>query len=218
MEELISIMKDITLSDRFIRPEYLQYLQRVIGYCITGHSKEEIMILFKGEGSNGKGLVESMLQGILGVLFYLAPKEIIIAAKSASAGGTSSHLMALKNKRIAYFDGIPRDKLDDNAITTLTGSAHVAGRELYAAQSTGFKNTAKMIGNTNFSPDIIMNKAMLRRGCICPFDAQFNIVGASEAVLRYDPDNITHFIRYNNLRDDLPLTAFLAWSVQGAVQ
>jgi hypothetical protein len=120
LEELTGIMKDITLSGRLNRPEYLQYLQRVIGYCITGHSKEEIMIFLKGQGSNGKGIVESMLQGILGVLFYQAPKEVIIAAKSGSAGGASSHLMALKNKRVAYFDEIPRDKLDDNAITTLT--------------------------------------------------------------------------------------------------
>jgi putative DNA primase/helicase len=218
LEELTGIMKDITLSDRLNRPEYLQYLQRVIGYCITGHSKEEIMIFLKGQGSNGKGIVESMLQGILGVLFYQAPKEVIIAAKSGSAGGASSHLMALKNKRVAYSDEIPRDKLDDNAITTLTGNAQVAGRELYTAQSSGFKNTAKLIGNTNFSPDVIMNKAMLRRACICPFDAQFNLVDASEAVLRYDPENIIHFIRNNDLRDNLPIAAFLAWAVEGAVQ
>jgi putative DNA primase/helicase len=218
LAELAGITKDITLSDRLGRPEYLQYLQRVLGYCITGHSKEEIMIFLKGQGSNGKGIIESMLQGVLGALFYQAPKEVIIAAKSASAGGASSHLMALKNKRVAYFDEIPRDKLDDNAITALTGNAQVAGRELYTVQSSGFKNTAKLIGNTNFSPDVIMNKAMLRRACICPFDAQFNLVDASEPVLRYDPENVTHFIRNNDLRDHLPIAAFLVWVVDGAVQ
>ena len=69
-EAWLSFLRDILtpVEPNDIEHEYNQapdYLHRYLGYCITGETREEKILVLMGEGSNGKSKFFSMLQQVL---------------------------------------------------------------------------------------------------------------------------------------------------------
>jgi P4 family phage/plasmid primase-like protien len=215
--EVMQILSDITLAapDRLNRPALLERLLRLLGYTITGHVREEIIIFLLGRSArNGKGIIESLLQKILGHMFYQAPTTFLTAVKAVSAGSAAPHMMALRGARGLHLDELPAGvALDVQMIKNLTGGADISGRNLFEGQ-TSFSPTAVPWANTNEMPIIKAEPAILQRIEIIPCDAKFRTPG--DAVFPYDPNDKTHFKKDPKLRDNLPVEAFLAVVVEGA--
>ena len=90
--EAMQILTDITLAERLGRPDLLERLLRLMGYSITGHSSEDIIIFLMGKlGRNGKGIVETVMMEVVGHMFYQAPQTFLTACKPVSAGAASPH-------------------------------------------------------------------------------------------------------------------------------
>lgn len=54
----------------------VEYMQRLLGYAITGQNKEQCMIIFYGKGSNGKSLLLSIIEELLEIYCVRAEKEL----------------------------------------------------------------------------------------------------------------------------------------------
>jgi putative DNA primase/helicase len=62
--------------------ELLTYLQRVIGYTLTGSTREHALFFAHGTGANGKSVLLSTISGMLGSYQKTAPIETFTASSS----------------------------------------------------------------------------------------------------------------------------------------
>jgi putative DNA primase/helicase len=221
LQKIKDFMKDFTLSERLNRPEYMRFIQRCLGYGITGHNNEEVLFFLLGKsGGNGKGVLMQLMEKLLGELLFCQPhKTVITKCQEGQAGGTSSHIMELEGKRIAWIDEMPDVPVDDFMFKVLTGGARVSGRKLHENQRS-FENKSKMFINSNDPPDIRCDDAVMRRliALPCDMEARFD---DPECDMPYDKNNTHHVIKNINLKQDLlkhSVGAFLAWVVEGAFE
>jgi len=199
------------------------YVQKLLGYGITGHTKEQCFAIFTGAGSNGKSLFISLIEALMEKFYVTAAYDVFFKnERRVQAGGPSPHLAALKGARIcAKEETEPKDKLNVEMLKIITGQSTVTTRQLYAKEYESFVPVALPILLCNHKPAIdVEDDAMLRRIKVVPFN---NIYTTPEDVNRpYDKDNPTHRLKDPNLRAKL-LTVeaqeqLLIWLVQGAVK
>jgi putative DNA primase/helicase len=66
------------ITDRDI--ELRDYLQRVAGYCMTGHTVEHVLFFLYGTGANGKSVFVNTLTAIWGTYAAVAPMTTFMAS------------------------------------------------------------------------------------------------------------------------------------------
>ncbi len=71
-------LKVITNDD----PEFTAYLQRVIGYCLTGLTTEHALFFLYGTGANGKSVFLNVISAILGDYAKTAPMDTFMDTRS----------------------------------------------------------------------------------------------------------------------------------------
>ena len=195
----------------------VHYMQKLLGYGITGHVTEQIWAIFAGAGSNGKGVLSTMLRTTLGDYFLSMHRDCLFkTGKVSTQGGASPHLAELEQKRIAICDESQDDDvLDERTIKLVTGGDELPCRQLY-------KNNIRFVPNhlpilmTNHRPKINVNEhSMMRRLVLVPFANQY----VDDA--KFDPTNSSHRHKDKELAGRLTSpevrTQFLTWLVKGAV-
>ena len=195
----------------------IQYLQRLLGYGITGHNRMQKFAIFYGAGGNGKGILNQMLQNLLGEYYVSMNKDCIIKNdRGTSKAAASPHMAELRQKRIAVCDeSDEQERLDDGSIKLATGGSEVNARFLYG-NPFKFVPTHLPILMTNHKPVINSeDSAMLRRLLLIPFQNQY------KEAHEYDPTNPTHRPRDDGLPERMKskpvLQQFLVWLVRGAM-
>jgi P4 family phage/plasmid primase-like protien len=110
--------------------ELIEYMQVQLGYCITGYRREHTFMIFHGTGRNGKGTLVSVLQRLLGALFGVAPRDLLIGGNSYK---DNTRLFAqIIDKRLVVASEFPRaGRLDVDAIQTLVSDDAIQIRKLY---------------------------------------------------------------------------------------
>jgi len=152
------------------KKELIAYLQRLLGYCITGNVREQILPIFWGDGSNGKGTLCGALKHILGDDFFGAPpKSLFVASKYGNDKGDD--LLELQGKRLGICQETEQGALlNESLIKQLTGGDPLTGRRNYDIRFTTFDPTHKLILSTNKKPVIIgRDYAIWRRVKLIPF-------------------------------------------------
>ena len=71
-----AVLDKITAGD----VELQRYLQRMAGYCMTGHTKEHVLFFLYGTGANGKSVFVNTLRGIWGDYASVAPMTTFMAS------------------------------------------------------------------------------------------------------------------------------------------
>jgi putative DNA primase/helicase len=74
------------------------YIQRVVGYLLTGSVREEVMFFLYGTGRNGKSTFRETLHALLGDYALAADAGLLIERKVA--GGASEEVARLKGRRL----------------------------------------------------------------------------------------------------------------------
>jgi putative DNA primase/helicase len=59
--------------------ELIDYLQRLCGYCLTGETREEVLVFMHGPGGNGKGVFMGAMRDIMGEYARQAPMQVFLA-------------------------------------------------------------------------------------------------------------------------------------------
>jgi putative DNA primase/helicase len=190
--------------DRFLReifadhPEIGDYLQRAIGYALTGDTGEQVFWILFGEGANGKStLMEVLMLGIFGPAYSWTMPFPTAGWSNAMSEYQKAELAG--QRLVQASEVARRAELNEELIKSLTGTDSINARHPYG-RPFSFEPAAKFFLRVNDKPVIRdQTHSMWRRPKLVPFTQIF-------------PPNRT-------LRDTLLAEApgILAWAVRGCL-
>jgi putative DNA primase/helicase len=111
--------------------ELTTYLQRLIGYTLTGRTDEHILVFHHGNtGSNGKSTFLATLRSLLGDYSCSAPRSLLFEPKNG-AEPHPTELARLYGKRLAICAEVPEHaELAEAKIKDITGGDVVSVRRM----------------------------------------------------------------------------------------
>ena len=143
------------LARIFPNPEVRAFVQRAIGYAITGSVSERCMIVCYGSGRNGKSTLLEFVRDIIGDDYCrVVPSEILMARKAPSSGSASPDLASLRGARLVVCAETEQGgRLNEGQAKWLTGDDTIQARRLYEGPIT-FRPTHTIFLTTNHQPTI----------------------------------------------------------------
>jgi len=136
-------------------PDMRDFLQRIAGYCLTGSTREQCVIIFYGIGRNGKSTFVNVLRHIMGDYAMNSPISTFLAKREGSGGGDASPDIArLPGVRLLTASEPPEGaRLDEGAIKAMTSNEVVTARHLNQGFFE-FRPKFKLMISTNHYPRI----------------------------------------------------------------
>lgn len=181
--------------------ELIDYLQRMIGYCLTGSTREHSLHFLYGTGGNGKTVFLDTIIGLMGDYAKSAPMETFTESRNDRH---PTELAMLQGARLVVAQETEQGKRwAQSRIKALTGGDKVVAR--YMRQDFfEYKPKFKLLvaGNTKPKLDTV-DEAMRRRFHIVPFTVQI-------APNKRDRDLIEKL--------QLEWPGIMAWAVEGCLQ
>lgn len=152
--------------------EMVCYIQRVIGWSLTGDMSEQFFFILYGRGANGKSTFLSTLLKLFGDYGCTASPQSFMAQKNESQ--TRSDLVRLQNVRfISTSESESHQRLSESFVKQWTGGEQIATRDLYT-KTIEFTPLGKVFLATNHKPRIHgTDHAMWRRVQLIPFTRTF---------------------------------------------
>lgn len=142
-------------------PEVRSYLQRAIGYTLTGSITEQKLFIHHGSGANGKSVFMDTLAAVLGSYAQAIPRSTLLA-KSGDAG-VPNDIARMRGKRLLRTSETAAGKrLDGELVKELTGGEMVSARHM-RAEFFDFRPTGKVHLTTNHVPQLGADDAIRRR-------------------------------------------------------
>lgn len=147
--------------------ELISFLQRAVGYSLTGSTKEQCLFILHGTGANGK---TTFLETIAELLSGYAQKTPTDTLMMKDTSGVPNDLARLKGSRFVVASEAEEGKrLAESLIKQLTGSEKIAARFL-RAEFFEFSPMFKIWIGTNHKPLIRgSDMAIWRRIRLIPF-------------------------------------------------
>ena len=104
------------------------YLQRLVGYSITGLTTEQVLLFLYGSGSNGKSTFLTAVKEMMGEYACAAPRDLLMVQKAPKH---ETEIARLHGKRLAtgaeVGDG---QRFDEAKVKDLTGSDVMSARRM----------------------------------------------------------------------------------------
>lgn len=201
------------LEEVFIEKELIDYIQRLLGYGITGKTISHIIVILWGIGRNGKGTLLETLKFVLGNLVYKAESELLLDQRfQRISGAPNSGILALRGKRLVYVSETSEGRqLNTSRIKELVGGDTLNARALYAKHHVEFQPTHLLLLLTNHKPHAPAGDyALWQRVNLIPFTLSF--VNNPEKINERQADpNLP-----DKLKDEAP--GILAWLVRGCLE
>jgi putative DNA primase/helicase len=180
--------------------ELIGFVHRLIGYCLTGDTREHVLVVLHGGGRNGKSTLIKILQRLLGDHGVTAALDTFLRARGDR--GPRNDLARLHRARLvtAAESGEGR-RLDEATVKELTGGDRIAARFLYQ-EHIEFVPMFKLAIVTNHKPRVDGgDDAIWARMRLVPFEVCFE--GREDKQLS------------EKLEAELP--GILAWAVRGCL-
>lgn len=194
----LRFLDDVTGGDKDLQI----YLQCMVGYMLTGSTREQCIFFLYGDGSNGKSTFLEILAELLGTYAMNAQSDTITARRSSD--GPRTDIARLKGARLVTISECPADVwLDEAIVKQLTGGDVVTARYLYGREFE-FRPEFKLIMATNHKPRIRGTDAGIwRRIRLVPFTQRI-------------PEEKQDLQLPDKLRAELP--GILNWALEGLRQ
>jgi len=170
-----------TLAEVFAdHPELVPYLQRALGYSLTGDCREECFFVTWGAGGNGKGTVMNTISRVLGPYADDVPFSTL---EQKERNSIPADLAKLVNKRfVTASESSETTQLNEARIKALTGRDPITARYLHKNFFT-FQPVAKFWLATNQKPVVRDDSdGFWRRVHLIPFTQSF--VGKADLHLK----------------------------------
>ena len=131
----------------------IEYLQRIVGYCLTGDVGEKALFILYGEGNNGKTTFLETIRHVLGDYAGQVPIQSLMKKKFGD-DGIPNDIAQLQGKRfVTSSETDAGQELAVAKIKQLTGLATLQARYLYA-EFFEFVPTFKLFMDCNHKPVI----------------------------------------------------------------
>jgi putative DNA primase/helicase len=131
--------------------EMIDYIQRAVGYSLTGKTDEQVMFFIYGTGCNGKSVFLETLRAVLGDYGMQAQAEMLMQSKGERA---SNDIARLRGARmVSAIETEDGRKLAESLVKQLTGGDSITARFLYR-EFFEYKPTYKLWWAGNHKPII----------------------------------------------------------------
>jgi putative DNA primase/helicase len=128
------------------------YIQRVVGYVLTGSVREEVMFVLHGTGNNGKSTFRETVHSLLGDYALAADAGLLIERKTP--GGATPELARLRGRRLVSINETSEnDHLNEARVKFITSQDKITARNLYQGFF-DFDPSHKTFLTTNHKPII----------------------------------------------------------------
>lgn len=205
------LMEEV-VSQAMASPAKTRFMQKLLGYAITGEVEEEIFVVFTGSGRNGKGVISQLLAEILGLLYVDMNAGIISCDRQVS--NIDAETSKLLGARVAVFKELNvGEKMKKDRVQLLSGGDGIPCCKKYCDAMT-IKPRHLCILETNHMPEIdqVIPSIMERLICV-HFPVSFTnlLPGEAETEFRRQCDPSL------KARMRLAHSGALKWLVDGAV-
>jgi putative DNA primase/helicase len=151
--------------------ELAEFLQRAIGYTITGLTEEQAIFMLTGGGANGKSTFIDAIRYVFGEYAYNLPFS---AFEMRGRSEATNDIAALKDKRfVTALETNESAELNEARIKMLSGQDEVTARYLFA-EYISFKPVCKLWFSFNHKPSVSDDSdGFWRRILVINFPRQF---------------------------------------------
>jgi putative DNA primase/helicase len=193
----LKFLDQVFLGDQ----ELIKFIQKAVGYTLTGSIREQALFILYGDGSNGKTVFLDIISRLLGEYAVNTQVETILERKNGS--NYTSDLARLKGARfVTTGENNEGSKLNEGLVKQLTGGEQITARFLYGVEFEFYPNFKLWLA-TNHKPIIRgTDTGIWRRIMAIPFRLK---------VAEKDRDKNLVF----KLEQELP--QILAWAVEGCL-
>ena len=177
----------------------IDFIQRVVGYSLTGDVSEDVFFILYGTGQNGKSTFLEVISSMLGE--YACSIETKTLMTKQNDNSIPNDLARLKGARmVSAMESEEGKRLNEPLIKQLTGGDMITARFM-RAEYFDFKPEFKLFLVCNHKPVIRgTDRAIWRRIRLIPFTVQI-------------PDNEQDKHLPEKLKSELP--GILSWAIEG---
>ncbi|WP_430482782.1 phage/plasmid primase, P4 family [Rossellomorea marisflavi] len=198
----ISFLESIFLTDKGDPDqELILFLQKSIGYSLTGVTKEQIMFFLFGNGRNGKSTFINVIQDILGDYGRQTNSDTFLKKKNDS--GINNDVARLDGARfVSAVESEEGQQLSEALVKQITGGEKMSARFL-RQEYFEFTPEFKVFFTTNHKPIIKgSDEGIWRRIKLIPFTVTI-------------PKNKIDYDLPDKLKKEMP--GILRWAVEGCL-
>ena len=195
--KFLAFMNEIMAGDE----EVIRFLQRAVGYSLTGDISEQCFFILWGSGANGKSTFLEVIRKMLGEHAGQTDINTFILKQHQ---GIPNDIAALEGKRFVTTTEVDESKkLAESVIKQVTGDEPVSARFLYG-EFFEYNPTFKIFMGTNYMPQINGTDDGIWRRIyrIC-----FNVKIPEEKMDRHIKDRLLE-----------ELDGIFAWAVRGCLE
>ena len=195
----LRFLDDVTNGDKPLQ----EYLQKCIGYSLSGSIREQCAFFLYGIGNNGKSTFIDTISELLGSYASNVQPETVMLRRDGGSGANSD-IARLKSARFVTSEEPTEGvRLNEGLVKQLTGGGKVTCRFLYGDEFE-YEPEFKIWIATNHKPVIRgTDVGIWRRIRLIPFEVNI------------PPEKVDKTLKYK-LRKELP--QILKWAVDGCIK
>jgi putative DNA primase/helicase len=181
-------------------PELIAFVQRALGYALTGDTREQVLFILHGSGANGKSTLLEAVGGVMGDYALVTMVDTLMVRYGSTVPNDVARLRGAR--LVVAVEPEEGQRLAEGRVKQLTGGDRIAARFL-RQEFFEFRPEFKLFLATNHKPDVRgTDDAIWRRVRMVPFAVR-----------------IPEAEQDKTLRDKLAAEAagILAWLVRGCL-
>ena len=178
----------------------IEFIQRSMGYWMTGDRREQVVHFLYGLGANGKSVLTEFIQWLGGSYTLKLPSSVLMEAKGERH---PTELAQMRGKRLAVSSELQEGAFfNESLLKELTGDTTISARFM-RGDFFEFQMSQKHVIVGNYKPRLRGgDHAIQRRMLLVPFNASFT-----------GNDRDPHILK--KLKAEAP--SILSWIIEGAV-